>query len=86
MLTVQPVNADVFLSGPLLRLDQSGRPVDANDEASCHLGIKGARVTSFFDAENPLDPCHDLVRAGIGRLVQIENAALDVFRKGSLKG
>ena len=81
---MEPVNADVLLAGALLRLDEPRGPVDADDEASCHLGIKGPGVAGFFDAENPLDPSDHLVRARVCRLVEVENAALDVLRQRAL--
>lgn len=82
---MEPVNADVFLSGALLRLDKPGGPVDADDEASRHLGVKSSGVAGFFDAENPLDPSDHLVRARVCRLVEVENAALDVLRQRALQ-
>ena len=82
---MEPVNADVLLAGALLRLDEPRGPVDADDEASCHLGIKGPGVAGFFDAENPLDPSDHLVRARVCRLVEVENAALDVLRQRALQ-
>ena len=82
---MEPVNADVFLSGALLRLDKPGGPVDADDEASRHLGVKSSGVAGFFDAENPLDPSDHFVRARVCRLVEVEDAALDVLRQRPLQ-
>ena len=82
---MEPVNADVFLSGALLRLDEPGGPVDAGNEASRHLGVKSSGVAGFFDAENPLDPSDHFVRARVCRLVEVENAALDVLRQRPLQ-
>jgi hypothetical protein len=43
-------NADVLLSGSLLGLDETGRAIDADDEAASDLGVKGAAVTSLLDS------------------------------------
>ena len=58
---MQPVDADVLLAGALLRLDQPRRPLHAHDEAARHLGVERARVTGLVDAQDALDPGHDLL-------------------------
>ena len=84
--TVQSVNADVFLSCALLRLDQPGGSVDANDQTSGNLWIQSSGMAGLLHAEDPLDPGDNFVRARISRFVEIENAAFDVFGEGALKG
>lgn len=49
-LVVEADDADVFLPGALLRLDETSRAVDADDQASRHLGIQSATVASLFRA------------------------------------
>lgn len=46
---VESNDADVLLSGPLLRLDQTRRPVQTHDQASRHLGVEGSAVAGFLD-------------------------------------
>ena len=82
---VQPVDTDVFLTGRLLRLDQPRGPVYADHQAARHLGVQGPAVTSFLHPEDPLDPGHHLVRAGVGRLVEVDEARLDVVLNVSLE-
>ena len=81
---MQSVNADVFLSSALLRFDQPGGPVDANDEAAGDLRVEGSGVTGLLHTKNPLNPGDNLVGTRIGRLVEIENSAFDVLRKWTL--
>ena len=83
---MEPVDADVLLAGALLRLDQPGGSINANNQTSCHLGVEGSGMTGLFDAENSLDPGDHFVRAWVGRLVQVENAAFDVLRQRALQG
>jgi hypothetical protein len=46
---VEAYDADVFFTGTLLRLDETGGSIDAYNETSCYLGIKGTGVTSLFN-------------------------------------
>ena len=85
MLTVQPVNADVFLSGTLLGLDEPGGPVNADDEASGDLRIQSSGMSGLLHAKDPLDPGHDFVRARICRFVEVENSAFDVLGQRALE-
>ena len=75
---MQPKDADVLLAGALLRLDEAGGPVNADDQAARHLRVQCARVAGLVDAQNPLDPRHHLVGAGVGRFVQADEAGLYV--------
>jgi hypothetical protein len=84
-LTVQPVNADVLLSGPLLGLNQPGGPVDADDETSGDLRVQSSGMSGFLHPQDPLDPGHDFVRTRVSRFVEIENPAFDVLGKGTLQ-
>lgn len=47
-LVVKADDGDVFLSSTLLRLNETGGAVDANNQASGDLGIEGAAVASLF--------------------------------------
>jgi hypothetical protein len=49
-LVVHANDADILLSGSLLRLDETGRAIDADDEAASDLGIKGTAVASLLDS------------------------------------
>lgn len=49
-LVVQADDADVLLTSTLLRLDETGRAVNADDQATSDLGIEGSRVTGLLDA------------------------------------
>lgn len=67
-------DADVLLSGRLLRFDEAGGAVNANDETSCHLRVESARMTCFLHPQDTLDPRHNLMTGGIGGLVQVDYA------------
>lgn len=49
-LVVETDDAAVLLTSALLRLDETGRAVNADDQASSDLGIEGSRVTGLLDA------------------------------------
>ncbi len=49
------------------------------------LGVKGAAVTGLLDAEDPLDPGHNLVRGGVGGLVEVDHTITDVVIERALK-
>ena len=46
----------------LLRLDQSGSSIDADNEAAGHLGIQCSTVPSLRHAQDSLDPGNHLQR------------------------
>jgi len=69
-------HSDVLLARRLLGLDQSRCVVDADDEASCDLGVEGARVASLIDVEDLLDPGDNLVGGWIRRFVKIDAAVV----------
>jgi len=83
---VQAGDADVFLAGTLLGLDEAGGAVDADDEVAGDLGIEGTGVAGLLDAEEALDPGDDLVRGGVSGLVEVEDAVFEVFREGAFEG
>ena len=78
-------DADVLFSSALLRLDQSSRSADADNQATSDLRIEGARVAGLLDLENSLDPSDDLVGGGIRRLIDVEHTGFDVVLDFSLK-
>jgi hypothetical protein len=47
-LVVKADNTDILLTSTLLGLDQTGSTVNADDETSSNLGIKGTTVTSLL--------------------------------------
>jgi hypothetical protein len=47
-LVVETNDTDVLLTGTLLGLDQTGGTVNADDQTSSDLGIKGTTVTSLL--------------------------------------
>lgn len=49
-LVVEADDSNVFLSGTLLRLNETGSAVNADNQASSDLGIEGTAVTSLFDS------------------------------------
>jgi hypothetical protein len=51
-LVVHANNTHVLLSGSLLRLDETGRAVNADDEAASDLGVKSTAVASLLDSMN----------------------------------
>ena len=58
-LVVETDDADVLLTGALLRLDETGSAVNADDQTSSDLGVKSSRVTGLLDAVTILaSDCH----------------------------
>jgi hypothetical protein len=49
-LVVQADDADILLSGSLLRLDETGGAVNADNEAAGDLGVESAAVTGLLDS------------------------------------
>jgi hypothetical protein len=49
-LVVQTDDTHILLSGSLLRLDETGGAIDADDEAAGDLGIEGTAVASLLDS------------------------------------
>jgi hypothetical protein len=47
-LVVETNHADILLTGTLLGLDQAGGTVNADDQTTSNLGIKGTTVTSLL--------------------------------------
>jgi hypothetical protein len=76
---VEAENADVLLTSSLLRLDQAGGTVNADNQASSNLGIKSSTVTSLLDTENAADPSDNLVRRRVGGLVQVDDTVSIVY-------
>ena len=70
--SVQFHHCDVLFTRRLLRFDQSGSIVDADNEAAGNLGIERSWVTRLVNLEDFLDPGDNLVRWGIWRLVKVD--------------
>ena len=82
---MKSVDADVFFTRRLLGLDQPGGTIYADNKTSRHLRIQGSAVSSLLHLQYPLDPSHDLVRAGVGRFVETNEPGLDIVRDVSLQ-
>jgi len=80
-LAVQTEDCNIFLSGTLLALHETGRAVNADNQASSDLGIESSRVTSALDTEHALKPCHDFVGGRVGGLVEVDDTGRDVGGK-----
>jgi hypothetical protein len=75
---VEPHNSDVLLPCALLRLDEPGCAVDTDNEAPSDFGVERPRVACLLDTEDPLEPGDNFVRRWIRRLVEVDDARLDV--------
>mmetsp|Transcript_24263 Transcript_24263/g.52200 ORF Transcript_24263/g.52200 Transcript_24263/m.52200 type:complete len:369 (+) Transcript_24263:459-1565(+) len=84
-LVVELGDADVLLSGALLRLDEPRRPVDAHDEVARDLGVQGAAVPGLLHPQHALEPSHDLVRGRVSRLVEVHHTIADVLLQWALQ-
>ncbi|GJN24651.1 hypothetical protein PR202_gb12403 [Eleusine coracana subsp. coracana] len=82
---VEPRDADVLLPGALLRLDEAGGAVDADDEVARDLGVEGAAVAGLLGAEDALDPGHHLVGGRVGGLVEVDDAVAEVLGERALQ-
>lgn len=60
-------------------------PVETDDKNSCDLGIQSTRMTGLLDSQDSLDPGDDFMGAGIGRLVQIDAAVLQILLQRSFE-
>jgi hypothetical protein len=78
---VKPSNTNVLLSSTLLRFDQTGCAVNADNETSCDLGIQSTAVTRLLAPKNSFDPSNNFVRRRVRRLVQIDDAVFDIVIK-----
>jgi hypothetical protein len=56
-LVVETDDADVFLSGALLGLDEAGGAVDANNQAAGDFGVEGSAVASLLDSVRNCQYC-----------------------------
>jgi hypothetical protein len=70
----------------LLGFGQSGGSLETDNEAAGDLGVEGARVPGLLHIEDLLDPGDDLVGAGIGGLVEVDDSVFEVFLDGPLEG
>lgn len=100
-LVVQSDDGNIFLSGALLGLDETGGAVDADDEAPRDLGIEGTTVASFLDTtwsasppsgvdtgnapKHTLHPGDDLVTRRVRGLVEVDDTGADVLLEVSLE-
>ena len=72
---MQTEDADVLLAGILLRLDQASGTLDANDQTAGDLGVQRSAVAGLVHTQDSFDPGNDFVGRGVGRLVQVDEAA-----------
>jgi hypothetical protein len=63
-LLVKTGNGNVLLTGSLLGLDKTSGTLNADDQATSNLRIKGTTVTSLLYLEDSLNPGDDLFRSG----------------------
>lgn len=85
-LVVETDDADILLTGALLRLDETSGTVDADNQAASDLGVESTAVTSLLDTENSLDPRDDFVTGGVGGLVEVDDAGRNVALQVALVG
>lgn len=85
-LLVKTKDGNILLTSTLLRLDKTGSTVNADDQASCHLGVKGTTVTGLLDTENASEPRDNFVRGRVGRLVEVDHTRLDVALQVTFQG
>ena len=71
-------DADILLSGTLLRLYQTSGTVNADDETAGNLGVESAGVTGSLNPKNTLDPSDNFVGRRVGGLVEVDDTAGDV--------
>ena len=67
---------NVLFTCRLLSFDEACCIINADDEATCDLGVQCARMSCLVDLKNLLDPGDDLVGGRIGGLVQVDDAIL----------
>ena len=72
---MQAEDADVLLAGILLRLDQASGTLDANDQTASDLGVQRSAVAGLVHTQDSFDPGNDFVGRGVGRFVQVDEAA-----------
>jgi hypothetical protein len=77
-LAVQTEDCNIFLSGTLLALHETGCAVDADNQTSSDLGIESAGVTSALNTEHALEPGDDFVRGRVRGLVEVDDTRRDV--------
>lgn len=77
-LSMQSQNADILLSCALLALHKSSRAVDADNETSGNLWVKGSGVTGTLDTQDSLKPCDDFVGGWVRGLVEVDDTRRDV--------
>lgn len=82
---VQPQDGHILLPGTLLRLDETGSSVNADDQTAGNLWVEGSRVTCLLDSENSPDPCDDFVRGWVGWLVEVDDTGADIRLEVTLK-
>ena len=72
-------HGDILLSCTLLRLYEACSPVNAYDQAARDLWIKGTAVPRLFYAQDSPNPCDNLVRRWVCRLVQVDDPRVYVI-------
>jgi len=83
---MESTDTDVFFTGTLLGLDESGGTVDAHNQTTSDLWIQSTRMTSLLNFKNFLDPGHDLMRRWIGRFVEVDETIFKVFLQWTVFG
>lgn len=83
---VEAGDADVLLTGALLRLDEASCALDADDQRARDLGVEGAAVASLFHLKNAADPGDHLVGGGVRGLIKIDDTIANVVIERALQG
>ena len=68
-----------------LYLDEACGPLDADEEVAGDFRVECAAVSGLLYSEYASDPRYHLVRGGVGRLVEVEDAVADVLGQRALQ-
>ena len=73
-LVMESDDSNVFLSGALLRLDQSGGSIDTYNQTSSNFGIQCTTVTSLLHPQHALDPSDNFMTGRVRWFVEVDDA------------
>jgi hypothetical protein len=82
---VEANNGHVLLTSTLLSLHESCSSVEANQQATRNLGVKGTTVTGLLASQDTLDPGHNLVTRRVDGLIEIHDTIEQMLVDGSRK-
>ena len=81
---MEPRDANILLACALLTLHEPRRSVNTHDQVASHLRIQRARVSGLLHAQDALDPRDNLMRGRVGRLIEVDDAVLQVLLQRTL--